>query len=55
MMQKRFAEAEPLLLESYNTLKNKLTAQDLRLKKVAQLLAELYEAWGRPQEAARYR
>jgi serine/threonine-protein kinase len=53
--QKRYAEAEPLLLESYKTIKAKLTDQDLRVKTASQLLADLYDAWSKPEQAARYR
>jgi tetratricopeptide (TPR) repeat protein len=53
--QKRYAEAETLLLDDYNTLKSRFGEQDIRLKRVAQLLTELYDAWGKPDQAARYR
>jgi len=53
--QKRYAEAETLLLDNYNVLKSKFGGHDLRLKRVAQLLTELYDAWGKPEQAARYR
>jgi eukaryotic-like serine/threonine-protein kinase len=56
--QNRFAEAEALLLESYNiyknsSLNNAVAENNLRL--AATSLAELYEKWGRPGEAAPFR
>jgi eukaryotic-like serine/threonine-protein kinase len=53
--QKRYPEAETLLLDDYNTLKSKFGEHDVRLKRIAQLLAELYDAWDKPEQAARYR
>jgi serine/threonine-protein kinase len=52
---RRYDEAEPLLVESYSTLKakrgerNKLTEQTLKR------LVDLYEAWGKPEQAAESR
>lgn len=52
--QKRYAEAQPLLLRSYATMK-KVQGEHgpLTLEAVRQLAA-LYQAWGKPEEAARY-
>jgi serine/threonine protein kinase/tetratricopeptide (TPR) repeat protein len=51
----RFAEAEPLLLASYRALDARFGTDDRRLRLAASRVARLYEAWGRPQQAARYR
>jgi tetratricopeptide (TPR) repeat protein len=53
--QARYVEAEPLLNESYMTLKAVHVPQSPALDEARQRLVELYEAWGKPQEAARYR
>ena len=50
----RFAEAEPLLLASYESLKKSQAPESPRLKFALQRLVALYGAWGRPEEAARY-
>ena len=50
----RFAEAEPLLLASYESLKKSQAPESPRLEFALQRLAALYGAWGRPEEAARY-
>ena len=53
--QKRFAEAEPLLVESYASLKSRLGQRDPRTAEALQRLVKLYEAWGKPAQAAQYR
>jgi eukaryotic-like serine/threonine-protein kinase len=53
--QARYAEAEPLLNESYTILKAVNVPQSPGLDEARQRLVSLYEAWGKPQEAARYR
>jgi tetratricopeptide (TPR) repeat protein/predicted Ser/Thr protein kinase len=53
--QKRYAEAEPLLTDSYNALKSKLGDENKRTVEARQRLAKLYDAWDKPDEAARYR
>ena len=53
--QKRYAEAEPLLLESYNDLKASQGEQKPKTVEAIQRLASLYEAWGKPAQAALYR
>jgi tetratricopeptide (TPR) repeat protein len=50
----RYAEAEPMLLESYKTLQNNSGARPAHLETARQYLAELYTAWDRPGDAARY-
>ena len=49
-----YAEAEELLLASYRILSVQLTAENREVLAARRLLAELYTAWGRPEEAARY-
>lgn len=53
--QKRFAEAEPLLLTSYDDLKAKLGDQHRRTVDARQRLAKLYEDWNKPEQAAPFR
>jgi serine/threonine-protein kinase len=53
--QKRYREAEPLLIESYETLKPRQVARSYRLEQARRRLATLYERWNRPDLAARYR
>ncbi|MEY2479529.1 MAG: eukaryotic-like serine/threonine-protein kinase [Verrucomicrobiota bacterium] len=53
--QKRYAEAEALLLDSFNELKLKLGDQEKRTVEARQRLLKLYEAWGKPDRAAPYR
>jgi eukaryotic-like serine/threonine-protein kinase len=53
--QKRFAEAEPLLLESYHTLKKSQGAANPRTRIARQRLVTLYEACGNADKAELYR
>jgi tetratricopeptide (TPR) repeat protein len=53
-LQKRYVEAEPLLVEGYNILKSTTGEQDPRRKEVRQSLKSLYEAWHKPEKAASY-
>jgi len=53
--QKRFAEAEPLLLASYEGLKNAQSADSPRIRTGTERLVTLYTNWGRPSEANTYR
>ncbi len=50
-VEKRFADAEPLLLEGARDLERALGADHPRTHLAASWLAELYRAWGRPQPA----
>lgn len=52
---KRYAEAEPLLLESYNDLKTSQGEQNPKTMEALQRLVSLYEAWGKPAQTAPYR
>jgi serine/threonine-protein kinase len=51
--QKRYGEAEPLLIESHNILKASLGQQDPRTQEARRRLINLYEAWKKPEMAAR--
>jgi len=53
--QKRFEEAQPLLLNGYNNLKAKLGDQNRRTIDARQRLAKLYDDWGKPDQAAQFR
>jgi serine/threonine protein kinase len=53
--QKRFAEAEPLLVESYNKLNSHLGQHDPRTLEALRRLLSLYRAWNKPEKAAQYR
>jgi len=54
LRQKKYAAAEPLLLQGFEGMKNQAAAK-ARLVETAQLLVDLYEAWGRPEQAALWR
>ena len=53
--QRRFAEAETLLEQSYANLKAMHDPSHRYLKESRSALLELYEAWGKPDKAADYR
>jgi len=55
VLQTRYAEAEPLLLESHRVFQGRMGAADPRTESARDRLIKLYEAWGKPAEAARYR
>lgn len=50
----RFAEAEPLLMESFS-IYSSASGQDKAMTKAADDLARLYEAWGRLEDASIWR
>ncbi len=52
--QSRFAEAEPVLIASYETLSERYGNSHRATTATAQRLVDLYESWGRPDEARRY-
>ena len=54
-IQERYGEAEPLLVGSYESLKNSQGANNPRTRLALQRLVELYEKWQKPDLAARYR
>ena len=51
----RFDEAQPLLLESYSAIERACGPEDGRTREALQRVIELYEAWGKPEQADRYR
>jgi tetratricopeptide (TPR) repeat protein len=53
--QKRFAEAEGLLLVSYENLKESQSADSPRIRTAAARLVTLYADWGRPNDANNFR
>jgi len=57
--QGRYAEAEPLLLEGFDGIKRRRDPQDVlpaaRIVAARDRLVRLYEAWGKPAEAERFR
>ena len=53
-MQKRYADAEPLLLDSYQILETTTVPNDARRTEAARRLNLLYSKWGKPEQAARY-
>ena len=57
--QKKFADAEPLLLSGYEGMKQRedtIPPQDKpRLTKALERLVKLYEAWGKKDEAMKWR
>ena len=54
-MQRRFAEAEPLLIDSYTGLKQSQAPNSPRIRTALLRLVTLYEDWGRPDVASEYR
>jgi serine/threonine protein kinase len=56
---KKYEDAEPLLLEGYEGMKQRQAAippqGKVRLAEAAQRLVDLYEAWGRPEQAQQWR
>lgn len=53
--QKRYADAEPLLLGSYQILQSTTVPNDSRRTEAAQRLYDLYSRWGNIQKAAFYK
>jgi serine/threonine-protein kinase len=54
-LSRRYADAEALLLGSHPVLEAKLGRENPEARKVGGWIVELYEAWGKPEKAARYR
>ena len=54
LAQKRYIEAEPLLLTGYDKLKQDLNKQPVEINQAVTRLHGLYIAWNKPAEAARY-
>jgi hypothetical protein len=57
--QRRFAEAEPMLLAGYRGLKAQIASVPFEYRsgidQTAQRILELYESWGKPEQAAEWR
>jgi hypothetical protein len=51
----RYGEAEPILLTSYEQLGRQRGEHDEVTRRVRGFLVKLYEGWGKPEEAARFR
>ena len=54
-IEKRYQEAEPLLVESYESLTRSQGSNNPRTKLALQRLVNLYEAWNKPDQAGSYR
>jgi serine/threonine protein kinase len=52
--QKRFPEAESFLVASHESLQKSQAANSPRTKRARERLANLYEAWNKPDQAAAY-
>jgi serine/threonine protein kinase len=53
--QRRFSEADPLLVDSYNNLAQSLGKSDPRTHAALKRLIAFYDSWAKPEEAARLR
>jgi non-specific serine/threonine protein kinase/serine/threonine-protein kinase len=57
--KKDFARAEPLLMAGYNGLKAKMSQmpayEQMQTKRAAERLAQLYSAWDKPEQEAKWR
>jgi hypothetical protein len=53
--QGRYAEAEPLLVSAQEGLARALGAEHRDTLRVVDELVRLYDAWGKPDKAARWR
>jgi hypothetical protein len=53
--QRRFPEAEPLLVSGASALREKLGPDHPRAKEAAVRVVALYQSWGKPAEAKRWR
>ena len=59
LARRQFAEAEPLIVRGYEGMKARESkippAEKLRLQEAAARVVRFYEAWSKPEEAARWR
>ena len=55
LVQKKFDEAEPLLLSGYDGLAQAKDTPAERLTEAQQRVVELYEKWGKPEQAEAWR
>ncbi|MCZ6690767.1 MAG: serine/threonine-protein kinase [Planctomycetota bacterium] len=53
-LMKKFEDAEAQLLPSYEKLQERLWETSASTRQSLQFLIDLYEAWGKPEKAARY-
>ena len=53
-MQKRYAAAEPFLLDGYKIIKATAGEHDPRVGDAARRLITLYQSWGKPENAAHF-
>lgn len=53
-VQRRFTEAETVLLDAYEVQKERVLPEQYNLVETRRRLAELYRAWGKTDEARRY-
>ena len=54
MQRGHYAQAEPLLVESYPVLRDARGAMDARTRRSLERLVALYEAWEKPDKAAEH-
>jgi serine/threonine protein kinase len=52
--QKRFGEAEPLMLDAYQELRDSPRLPDVRKEQMRSALRELYRDWSKPDQAAQF-
>ncbi|HKE43334.1 MAG TPA: tetratricopeptide repeat protein [Steroidobacteraceae bacterium] len=55
VQQGKYTEAEPILLKSYAALEKQRGVNDSSTRQVGGWLVQLYEKWGKTEQAARYR
>jgi tetratricopeptide (TPR) repeat protein len=55
LKQQRYADAEPVLLEAHQTMSAALGPEHRNTARAAGYLVSLYEAWEKPEEAAKWR
>jgi serine/threonine protein kinase/tetratricopeptide (TPR) repeat protein len=53
--QKRFADAEPFVLEAFTRASKLPTAPPAVVRNSGELVLQLYDAWGKPEKAAEWR
>jgi serine/threonine-protein kinase len=55
LQERKYSEAERVLLANLAVLEKQRGADSADARRVRAWLVKLYEAWGRPESAARYR
>ena len=53
--REKYAQAEPLLLDSHKQMEDKPETPSDRLEDAIYRTADLYEAWDKPEQAAEWR